>query len=426
VSLKFDIVVIGGGPAGLAAAYELSRRGFKTLVLERGRRPGSKNLYGGRIYMSSIEKICPELSKEIYKLGRRVVREVIMLTHGGTSLNIEIESNDWRGGVVTSLTRFVEWLAQKAEEAGACIVTSAKVDAIHVHGNRASGVRCGTDNILADVVVDAEGVNRILLEKAGLVPRLSPGDVALGVKEVYRVDPREIEKIFDLEEDTGLALLALGEVLDYLTGGCFMYVDKSHIHVGAVLYLSNYARFRRTFPEVLDRLYRLPMFRKVVKIGERVEYGARLLPVRPLPRAEMDGLVTIGDAGGYLVHIGPIIRGVDYAFVSGICAGRAIAELLEKERRPPSLASFRSAFNKYVRETSLMRDIELFKRVYTYYEAEDIYSRYVKFLVDFFREYLEVKNGVKSLNETLYMSMRKHGLSIWGLAMEYLRKFRKM
>jgi len=426
VSLKFDVVVIGAGPAGLAAAYELSKRGFKTLVLERGRRPGSKNLYGGRIYMSAIEKICPELSKDMYKLGRRVVREVIMLTHGGSSLSIEIESDEWSGGIVTSLTRFVEWLAQKVEEAGACIVTSAKVDAIHVHGNRASGVRCGTDNILADVIIDAEGVNRILLEKAGLVPKLSPGDVAVGVKEVYRVDPRDIEKIFDLEDDKGLTLLALGEVLDYLTGGCFMYVDKSHIHVGAVLYLSNYARFRRTFPEVLERLYRLPMFRRVVKIGERVEYGARLLPVKPLPRPEMDGLVTIGDAGGFLVHIGPIIRGVDYAFISGICAGRAIAEMLEKEKRPISAASFRATFNKYVRETPLMRDLELFKRVYMYYEAEDIYNKYVKFLVDLFREYLEVKDGIKSLSETLYVTMRRHGLSIWSLAMDYLKKFRKM
>ncbi|NPA24045.1 MAG: FAD-dependent oxidoreductase [Crenarchaeota archaeon] len=419
------MVIIGAGPAGLGAAYELAKRGFKVVVLERGKRPGSKNLYGGRIYLTAISKVSPDLCKEMSNLGRRVVRERIMLTHSKTCMSIEIETDEWSGGIVTSLTRFVEWLSQKVEEAGAYIVTSAKVDALHVHGNKTSGVRCGSDNILAEVVIDAEGVNRILLEKSGLVPKLSPGDVAIGVKEVYRVDPKDIEKMFDLEENRGMVLLALGEVLDYFPGGCFMYVDKSHIHVGAVLYLSNYTKFRRTFPEVLDSLYKLPLFRRVVKIGERVEYGARLLPVRPLQRAEMDGLVTVGDAGGFLIHVGPIIRGVDYAFVSGVCAGRAVAEMLEKEKRP-SVMTYRSLFSKYVRDTPLMRDIELFRRVYTYYEAHDIYSRYVGFIVDLLREYLEVKNGVKSLNEAMYLSMRKHGLSIWGLAMDYLRRFRKM
>ncbi len=426
MSHKFDVIVVGAGPAGLAAAYEVARRGYKVLILERGKRPGAKNLYGGRIYVKDIEKFIPDIVKDLYKIGRQVIRECIMLTHEKTCLYTTIESDSWNGGIIVSLTRFVELLSQKVENAGAYIVTSARVDALNIQGGKISGVRCGVDTITADFVVDSEGVNRILLENSGLCRRLTPEEVAIGVKEVYRLDPKDTNKLFDLDEDRGLTLFAIGEVLGYLPGGAFLYTDRSHIHIGVVLYLSSYYKIRSTIPQILENMYRLPIFRNVVKYGERVEYGARIIPVAPLQQIPpVDGLVVVGDAGGYLVHVGPIIRGVDYAILSGICSGKAIVDVLEKEKKT-TYSLFRQYVLKYLRETPLLRDLELFRKVYSYYKADDLYRKYVGFIVDFMRNYMEVKDGIMSMNEAFYTALRKHGLSIWSLTIDYIKRFRKM
>jgi Dehydrogenases (flavoproteins) len=62
--MKFDVVIVGAGPAGLAAAYKLASAGFKVVVLERGREPGAKELYGGRIYAYWLDKYLPEFRKD--------------------------------------------------------------------------------------------------------------------------------------------------------------------------------------------------------------------------------------------------------------------------------------------------------------------------------------------------------------------------
>ncbi|MEM4794244.1 MAG: FAD-dependent oxidoreductase, partial [Pyrobaculum sp.] len=61
--MKFDVAVVGAGPAGLSAAYKLATAGFRVVVLERGREPGSKELYGGRIYTHLLDKYLPEFRK---------------------------------------------------------------------------------------------------------------------------------------------------------------------------------------------------------------------------------------------------------------------------------------------------------------------------------------------------------------------------
>jgi len=428
VSHKFDIIIVGAGPAGLAAAYELCRRGFKVVVLERGKRPGSKNMYGGRIYISEIEKHSSDIAKDIQKIGRRVIRETIMLTYGKTSLYFTIEADDWSGGVVTSLTRFVENLAQKVESSGGILVTSARVDSLIVQDGNVRGVRCGVDTLNADFIIDSEGVNRILLENSKLVDKISPDNVALGLKEVYRVDSNDINKIFDLEDDKSMTVLALGEVLGYIPGGAFMYIDRGYVHIGFVIYLSHYYKIKNSIIKFFENIYKLPLFRQVVKYGERVEYGAKLVPVTPLPSiSPVNRLAVIGDAGGYIVHIGPIIRGVDYAVLSGLFTARAIVDMMEREKeREYTYDRFNQYLMKYMKNSSMIRDLELFRKVYQYYKAEDIYRKYVGFIVDFARNYLEVKDYVKSMSEAFYIASRRHGLSIWNIAIDYIKKFRKM
>ncbi|MEM4007390.1 MAG: FAD-dependent oxidoreductase, partial [Nitrososphaerota archaeon] len=178
---KFDVVVVGAGPAGSSAAYTLSKNGFKVVVIERGRTVGSKNLYGGRVYSKPLEEIYPEFKREA-PIERWVKRERFSMMVGGELLTLEYYSRN-STSFTAYLSRLAGWMAQKAEEAGAIIVTDVRVDDLYTEDGIVKGIVSGGDALKADVVVDAEGVNRLILERHGLVPKLLPRQVALGVKE---------------------------------------------------------------------------------------------------------------------------------------------------------------------------------------------------------------------------------------------------
>ncbi|MEB3860359.1 MAG: FAD-binding protein, partial [Desulfurococcales archaeon] len=218
---RFDVIVVGAGPAGCAASYILAKAGLRVLVLERGRGAGSKELYGGRVYAQPLREVWPDLDKKA-PIHRWVTRERLSLTWGDRVLTLE-----YKVGRSTSFTTYlpelVKWMAGRAVEAGALLVDEVVVDDLIVRDGRVVGVRSGADTIHADVVIDAEGVNRMLLEKLGLVDRLDPGKVAIGAKEVLRVGEGSINERLGLSKREGLAWLIAGDITEGVPGGGFVY-----------------------------------------------------------------------------------------------------------------------------------------------------------------------------------------------------------
>jgi electron transfer flavoprotein-quinone oxidoreductase len=128
---KVDCIVVGGGLAGLAAAYGLAAEGLEVMVLERGNYAGSKNVTGGRLYLDPIRALYPELWAEA-PFERAVARESITLMGDGAHTTIEVASDRFTGAQPQSYTvlraRFDQWLAEKATEKGAMIVPNMKAD----------------------------------------------------------------------------------------------------------------------------------------------------------------------------------------------------------------------------------------------------------------------------------------------------------
>ena len=56
---KTEVIVVGGGPAGISCAITIARAGHEVVLIERGSFAGSKNVFGGAIYAQPTRKIFP-------------------------------------------------------------------------------------------------------------------------------------------------------------------------------------------------------------------------------------------------------------------------------------------------------------------------------------------------------------------------------
>ncbi len=329
---KFDVIVVGAGPAGSAAAYLLAKKGLKTLLVDRGRGSGEKELFGGRVYAQPLRDVWPELDKEA-PIQRWVTRERISFVSNGEVSTIEYKTNS-RKSFTAMLPQLAGWMSRKAEQAGAIYVNEVTVDEIVFKDGKAVGIRSGSDTVEADVIVDAEGVNRLLLEKAGIVDKLKPDHIALGVKEVLRTGAPQLETAFGIESDEGVAWVVVGDITKGVPGGGFIYTNKDTVSIGIVLHLAHAieaieaGKLNQHVYELVEEFRLHPYFRRLWRDATISEYGGHLtieggLKFSP-PHLTYPGLLIVGDAAGLLLSTGINYRGVDFAVYSGKLAAEAI------------------------------------------------------------------------------------------------------
>src|ERR1035437_3856715 len=195
----FDAVVVGAGPAGSATALALARAGRSVVLVERGPFPGSKNVYGGGGYGRGLDEVVPGWWNEV-PVERWVVRRSTMMMTGSQSLAVDYRSAAWGeapyNGMTTVRSRFDNWLATKAVEAGAQLVTSTVATGLLRDAQgRIIGVRTDRDQgeLRAKVVVACDGVNSFLAKEAGLMAPAAASHHTLGVKEVLALPGHVID-----------------------------------------------------------------------------------------------------------------------------------------------------------------------------------------------------------------------------------------
>ena len=215
---KFDAIIVGGGLAGATAAY--------------------MNVTGGRLYAHSLEKVFPGFAEEA-PIERKVTHEKISLMTPKSSLDIGFSSEklgeDPESASYTILhSKFDPWLAEKCEEAGVMLVPGIRVDSCVVEDGKVVGIDAGGEIMYSDVVIIADGVNSLLAQKLGMKKELTPHEVAVGVKEVIKLDEEVINQRFGVRGNEGVAWLSAGDATAGAFGGGLLYTNKDTISIGIV------------------------------------------------------------------------------------------------------------------------------------------------------------------------------------------------
>ncbi|MDJ0270555.1 MAG: FAD-dependent oxidoreductase [Aigarchaeota archaeon] len=351
---KFDVVVVGAGPAGSAAAITLAREGYDVLLLEKAKVPGHRNITGGVLFGRYLPgygmiDLIPEFEEEA-PLERRIVahelyalqqpqREDNRLTYRllkmdkrsiATRLGLTMLNVDTGHDYTVLRARFDKWMASKAVEAGAIMVTGKSVEHLLTRGNQVVGVVTDdNEEIMCNVVIDCGGVTSRLVEQAGLRGKLEPHQVYHGVKHVYKLEPTLIEERFSA--DGGFkAVYLLGDFMHSTVGGGFLYPNRDTVSVGIVAGMDSLIERLTSSPndvgkplDMVEEMESHPFVWQLIEGGSLVEYSAHNIPrgyKTILETPYTSGFLVAGDALGAFVKIGALIDGMRRAIASGIMA----------------------------------------------------------------------------------------------------------
>lgn len=327
---RFDAIIVGGGLAGLCAAYRLAQEGMAVILVERGTTCGSKNVTGGKLCTHSIEKLFPDFA-DIAPVERKIVKERVYTWADGASADAGIDPDSY--GLTKSASYSVirasldAWLAEQCEEAGVMIIQGIVVNDLIVRDGKVCGIIADGDELEANVVILAEGINGLLAQKLGMIEDAKPEETCVGTKEVIELGEGVINERFGLNAAEGVELMYMGDRTKGQYADGFVYTNKDSVSVGIEFLISDIYNTDKSVPEMLEQFKALPEIAALIDGGKLTEYSAHL--VRKSASGKIgklygDGVLLAGDTAGLVANFGWVVRGMDMAVESGILAAEAV------------------------------------------------------------------------------------------------------
>ena len=364
-AMEFDVVIVGAGPAGLAAAIRLKQLSpdITVVVVEKGSEVGAHILSGAVIDPVGLDRLLPDWRSEDTPIKTEVSDDRFYWLSASRAVRLPnlmmppLMSN--HGNYVVSLGNVCRWLATKAEALGVEIYPGFAAAEVLFDANGAvAGVATGDMGVGKDghhkdsftrgmelrakYTLFAEGargnLSKTLDRRFGLGEGREPQKFGLGLKELWQVAPDK--------HRPGLVQHSFGWPLDSRTGGgSFLYhFDDNLVSVGFVVHLNYENPYLSPFEE-FQRFKTHPLVRATFEGGKRLAYGARALTEggwQSVPKLAFPGGALIGCAAGFMNV--PRIKGSHNAMLSGMLAAEHVAAALTAGRANDELADYEAAW----------------------------------------------------------------------------------
>ncbi|MDR3516802.1 MAG: FAD-binding protein [Azospirillaceae bacterium] len=433
IEQRFDAIVVGAGPSGNAAAYTMATAGLKVLQLERGEYPGSKNVQGAILYASALEKIIPDFRDDA-PLERHVIEQRLWTMDDASHVGVHYRSSDFneeRPNRYTILrAQFDKWFSRRVRDAGAILLCETTVtELLRDPAGRVIGVRTDRDGgtAFADIVVLGEGVNGLVGQRSGLRPELKPDNVALAVKEMHFLPRETIESRFNLKQDEGVVIEAMGTITAGMTGTAFLYTNQESISIGIGCLVSDFAENQQTPYGLLEAFKNHPSIKPLLENAECKEYVAHLIPeggYNAIPELYGDGWIVVGDAGQFVnaVHR----EGSNLAMTTGRIAGETIVAL--KQRHQAMSKANLAEYRRRLDETFVMKDLKKYRKIPAFlHRNKQIFGLYPKLFAGAAQTWLRVDGIDKRTKEKEILKSFRKGRTLPGLigdAFNFARSWR--
>ena len=381
MSEKFDVIVVGAGPAGTSCAYTCAKNGLKVLLIERGEFPGAKNVMGGILYRKQMEEIIPEFWKEA-PLERPVIEQRFWFLDKESMVTTGYKGLEWGKEPYNNFTvlraKFDKWFAGKAVEQGATLINETVVLECIVEDGKVIGVRTDRPDgdVYADVVVLADGVNSLLAKSLGFHKEWKPEEVALTVMEVMSLPKKTINERFNVNDNEGVSIEIFGDSTKGVLGTAFLYTNIDSINIGVGTTLSGMIKKKIKPYELLEYVKEHPMVKPFLEGAVTSEYLAHLIPeggYNSIPKLVDDGVMVTGDAAQLVNAIHR--EGSNMAMSSGRMAAETIMKAKEAgDFSKKTLNSYRTElYGSYVG-----KDLKKYKdTAHTFEEYPQYFEQYV-------------------------------------------------
>ena len=365
-AIEVGVAIVGGGPAGLAAANRLLQLladdeelleqlgEVPVAVIEKAKTCGGHNLSGAVMKPGPLKELFPDEDLEALPAVRHVnEKDAVWWLHSesrGTSLpgptppNFKNEGN-W----VISLSQLCRFMAEKAEEAGAYILTETAAQKLLVQDDAVAGIVTGDKGrgkegqelgnfepgmeVHARATVLAEGnwghLTGAAIQRFNLAEGKEPPVWKLGAKEVWKTKEQwdQVVHFFGWPGRSSAKWHETG------VGGWVYPYGENQVSIGIVVPLAT-PDATVSAHDMLQTVKQHPKLKAILEGGERTAWGAKAIQGGGFwsqPKLSMPGAVLVGESGGMIDMAS--LKGVHMAIKSGMIAAEEIYASLKKSQK---------------------------------------------------------------------------------------------